>query len=433
MAQVFAVGRLRRARAAVAAHALRRGDAALRLGPPGPALRPGDRRRRRRAARTRSSRSSSRCSAPAASCARSTPGGARLSRSELDELTEVVQRHGGKGGRVGGRRGGRRVALADRQVPRPTSEIAGGRRSARRLARATCCCSSPTSRDVAADGARRAAARARPPLRLVAEGATTCSGSSTSRCSSATRTRGAGTRCTTRSPRRRASFERPRRRCARARYDIVVDGSELGGGSIRIHDPDVQRKVFERDRHGRGGGAASASASCSTRCATARRRTAASRSGIDRIVALLAGRDSIRDVIAFPKTASGAGPDDGRAGAGRRRVSCASSACGCAEGRPPVGADLEIAGALLVTPEGERRGTLVVEGRADRRHRRAPVRMCATDDRRGRPRGASGHGRLPRALHGPGTDRARGLRPPARAAAAAGGVATSPSTRTDGP
>ena len=51
-----------------------------------------------------------------------------------------------------------------------------------------------------------------------------------------------------------------------------------------------------------------ASASCSTRCASARRRTAASRSGIDRIAAILAGRDSIRDVIAFPKTASGSDP-----------------------------------------------------------------------------------------------------------------------------
>ena len=51
-----------------------------------------------------------------------------------------------------------------------------------------------------------------------------------------------------------------------------------------------------------------ASASCSTRCATARRRTAASRWASTGSWRILAGRESIRDVIAFPKTASGSDP-----------------------------------------------------------------------------------------------------------------------------
>ena len=90
-------------------------------------------------------------------------------------------------------------------------------------------------------------------------------------------------------------------------YDIVLNGTELGGGSIRIHDRQVQQDVFEviglTDEEAQSkfgflldafqygppphGGLAI---------------------GIDRLCALLAGAESIREVIAFPKTASGGDP-----------------------------------------------------------------------------------------------------------------------------
>ncbi|MBX6371748.1 MAG: aspartate--tRNA ligase [Acidothermus sp.] len=90
-------------------------------------------------------------------------------------------------------------------------------------------------------------------------------------------------------------------------YDIVANGNEIGGGSIRIHRAEVQQRVFDVI----GLSAAEAESKFGF-LLEAFRYGPPPHGGIafgwDRIAALLAGVDSIRDVIAFPKTASGSDP-----------------------------------------------------------------------------------------------------------------------------
>ena len=240
-------------------------------------------------------------------------GGAdATTRKQLDDLTEQASSGGPRAWRGSGVEDGPTVNspiakfLSDDEVAGLVTTMeaevgdllfAGGRQAPHRAARA-----------------RAGAARAGSPAGHRGAVSTSC-GSSTSPCSRISTRRATPSRLTIRS--RCPTMTISTCWCGGGgegllsvrsqAYDLVLNGWELGSGSVRIHRPDIQKQVFsvlgidDEEAEAKFGFLLDAFRYGAP-------PHAGFAFGIDRLVALLVGEENIREVIAFPKTQSGADP-----------------------------------------------------------------------------------------------------------------------------
>ena len=89
---------------------------------------------------------------------------------------------------------------------------------------------------------------------------------------------------------------------------MVLNGSEIGGGSVRIHREEMQSDGVRAARHRAPTRRSRSSVSCWMRCSYGCPPHGGIAFGLDRLAMLMAGADSIREVIAFPKTQTAADP-----------------------------------------------------------------------------------------------------------------------------